>query len=68
MNLGALTQTNLVAFYLNVYQCMYLHHFFLQINESIKNSEADQGRTVLELVKIKLFENRSHPFFYEIAH
>ena len=58
-----------VAFFLNVYQCMYVHHFLRKVFEEgiEEENNPNRGEGLLSHLKAYVFAYSPKPFFYNIA-
>ena len=50
VSVAALSETKRVAFFLNVYQCMYVHHFFKMVTEGNKKKETGYLSQLKQLI------------------
>ena len=64
VNIEALSQSKCVAFFLNIYQVMYVHMFFKMISEGRK-SDSEQG--MLSRLQNYVSNHSQKPFYYNIA-
>lgn len=64
MNLAELSPWKLVAFWLNIYQCMYVHMFFKMISEG---KQADENCGMFGRFSNFLQARKEKPFYYKIA-
>jgi len=64
VTLDDLSQKERVAFFLNVYQCMYIHHFIRMVNEG----KVGEGQSLFGKLKSYVFDYSSKPFYYNISH
>lgn len=65
-----LSRPQKVAFFLNVYQCMYVHHFLKKMHEEGTVEESDQnqgGGGLLGQIQQYVFQYQPKPFYYNIA-
>ena len=51
-----------IAFFLNIYQCMYVHYFLKMVNEG-KNSQL----SYIGMLKSYVWDNTTKPFYYNIS-
>jgi Protein of unknown function, DUF547 len=64
VTLDDLSQKDRIAFFLNVYQCMYIHHFIRMVNEG----KIGEGQSLFGKLKSYVFDYSSKPFYYNISH
>ena len=50
VSVAALSETKRVAFFLNAYQCMYVHHFFKMVTEGNKKKETGYLSQLKQLI------------------
>lgn len=48
--MAALSDTKRIAFFINIYQCMYVHHFFKMVNEGDKSKEVGYLNQLKQLI------------------
>ena len=62
VSIAMLSDTKRIAFFLNIYQCMYIHNFFKMVNESKSASKEGYFKSFK-----RLLYSGKEPFYYNIA-
>ena len=70
LDLTPLSQDQKVSFFLNVYQCMYVHHFLRKVYEEGQASAdgTNKSNGYLGYIKSYVFAYSPKPFYYKIGH
>ena len=64
VNISLLIPSKRVAFFLNIYQCMYVHMFFKMVSEG---HQADSECSMFQKISSFMNSSKQKPFFYNIA-
>lgn len=65
VDISALKPSKIVAFFLNIYQCMYVHQFFKLVTENRQSETESVG--VISALSSMMGRNKDKQFFYNIA-
>lgn len=66
VDITSLSMCQKVAFFLNVYQCMYVHFFLKKVNED-ENKEEQEDQGIMGNIKQYVFSYSPKPFYYKIG-